>query len=126
MSKVKFIEVVEQLFASNAVDSEAVAYFEKTIKAKRVNAKDVEKANVIKQAIESVLTKSGKAMDRTEIANTIYDAGEFPEEYMLNDKGTVAYNSITAYANQMVTAKILTKQEVKNGKFKRIVYAIAQ
>jgi hypothetical protein len=126
MSKVKFIEAVEQLFASNAVDSEAVAYFEKTIKAKRVNAKDVEKANVIKQAIESVLTKSGKAMDRTEIANTIYDAGEFPEEYMLNDKGTVAYNSITAYANQMVTAKILTKQEVKNGKFKRIVYAIAQ
>ena len=126
MSKVKFIEAVEQLFASNAVDSEAVAYFEKTIKAKRVNAKDVEKANVIKQAIESVLTRSGKAMDRTEIANTIYDAGEFPEEYMLNDKGTVAYNSITAYANQMVTAKILTKQEVKNGKFKRIVYAIAQ
>lgn len=126
MSKVKFIEAVEQLFASNAVDSEAVAYFEKTIKAKRVNAKDVEKANVIKQAIESVLTKSGKAMDRTEIANTIYDAGEFPEEYMLNDKGTVAYNSITAYANQMVTAKILTKQEVKSGKFKRIVYAIAQ
>lgn len=126
MSKVKFIEAVEQLFASNAVDSEAVAYFEKTIKAKRVNAKDVEKANVIKQAIESVLTKSGKAMDRTEIANIIYDAGEFPEEYLLNDKGTVAYNSITAYANQMVTAGILSKQEVKNGKFKRMVYAIAQ
>jgi tetrahydromethanopterin S-methyltransferase subunit A len=126
MSKVKFIEVVEQLFASNAVDSEAVAYFEKTIKAKRVNAKDVEKANVIKQAIESVLAKSGKAMDRTEIANIIYDAGEFPEEYLLNDKGTVAYNSITAYANQMVTAGILSKQEVKNGKFKRMVYAIAQ
>ena len=126
MSKVKFIEVVEQLFASNAVDSEAVAYFEKTIKAKRVNAKDVEKANVIKQAIESVLTRSGKAMDRTEIANIIYDAGEFPEEYLLNDKGTVAYNSITAYANQMVTAGILSKQEVKNGKFKRMVYAIAQ
>jgi tetrahydromethanopterin S-methyltransferase subunit A len=126
MSKVKFIEVVEQLFASNAVDSEAVAYFEKTIKAKRVNAKDVEKANVIKQAIESVLARSGKAMDRTEIANIIYDAGEFPEEYLLNDKGTVAYNSITAYANQMVTAGILSKQEVKNGKFKRMVYAIAQ
>jgi len=126
MSKVKFIEAVEQLFASNAVDSEAVAYFEKTIKAKRVNAKDVEKANVIKQAIESVLTRSGKAMDRTEIANIIYDAGEFPEEYLLNDKGTVAYNSITAYANQMVTAGILSKQEVKNGKFKRMVYAIAQ
>lgn len=126
MSKVKFIEVVEQLFASNAVDSEAIAYFEKTIKAKRVNAKDVEKANVIKQAIESVLARSGKAMDRTEIANIIYDAGEFPEEYLLNDKGTVAYNSITAYANQMVTAGILSKQEVKNGKFKRMVYAIAQ
>jgi hypothetical protein len=65
-------------------------------------------------------------MDRTEIANIIYDAGEFPEEYLLNDKGTVAYNSITAYANQMVTAGILSKQEVKNGKFKRMVYAIAQ
>lgn len=126
MSKAKFIEAVEQLFTSNVIDVEAREYFEKTVKAKRVNAKEVEKSIVIKQAIENVLLKTGKPMDRTEIANTLYDGAEFPEEYLLNDKGTVAYNSITAYANQMVTAKILTKQEVKNGKFKRIVYAIAQ
>ncbi len=64
-------------------------------------------------------------MDRTEIANTLYDAGEFPEEYLVNEKGTVAYNSISAYANQLVTAGTLVKQEVKVGKFKRIVYGIA-
>ena len=125
MSKAKFIEVVESLFQVHPVDAEAVAYFEKTVKAKRVNTKDIEKAKVIKEAIEKILRKSLLAMDRTEIANTLYDAAEFPEEYLVNDKGTIAYNSITAYANQLVTAGILSKQEVKNGKFKRIVYKVA-
>jgi len=125
MSKAKFIEVVESLFQVHPVDAEAVAYFEKTVKAKRVNAKDIEKAKVVKEAITALLEKTGKNMDRTEIANTLYDAGEFPEEYLVNEKGTVAYNSISAYANQLVTAGTLVKQEVKVGKFKRIVYGIA-
>lgn len=125
MSKAKFIEVVESLFQVHPVDAEAVAYFEKTVKAKRVNAKDIEKAKVVKEAITALLEKTGKNMDRTEIANTLYDAGEFPEEYLVNEKGTVAYNSISAYANQLVTTGTLVKQEVKVGKFKRIVYGIA-
>jgi len=125
MSKAKFIEVVESLFQVHPVDTEAVAYFEKTVKAKRVNVKDIEKAKVVKEAITALLEKTGKNMDRTEIANTLYDAGEFPEDYLVNEKGTVAYNSISAYANQLVTAGTLVKQEVKVGKFKRIVYGIA-
>jgi hypothetical protein len=71
-----------------------------------------------------LLAKAGKSMDRTEIGNALYDAGEFPEDYIVNDKGTVAFNSITAYANQLVTAGSLVKQEVKVGKFKRIVYSV--
>lgn len=124
MSKVKFIEVVENLFQTNQVDAEALAYFEKTVKAKRVNAKDVEKAKVVKQAIVDLLAKAGKAMDRTEIGNALYDAGEFSEDFIVNEKGTIAFNSITAYANQLVTAGSLVKQEVRVGKVKRIVYSV--
>lgn len=123
MSKAKFIEVVEGLFQIHPVDAEVVAYFEKTIKAKRVNSKDVEKAQTIKKAILELLTKEAKPMDRTQIGNAIYDAGEFNEEFLLNEKGEVAYNSITAYANQLVSEGSLKKDEVKVGKAKRIVYS---
>ena len=61
-------------------------------------------------------------MDRTEIGNALYDAGEFAEEYLVNEKGTVAYNSITAYANQLVNEGCLKKDEIRVGKVKRIVY----
>jgi hypothetical protein len=122
MSKAKFIEVVESLFQVHPVDLQAVEYFEKTVKAKRVNSKDVEKAKVIKDAILRLLATSGRAMDRTEIGNALYDGAEFPEDYLVNDKGTVAYNSITAYANQLVTEGLLQKSEIKAGKVKRIVY----
>jgi hypothetical protein len=124
MSKVKFIEVVESLFKIHSVDAEAVAYFEKTVKAKRVNAKDVEKAKVVKNAILDLLVKSDKALDRTEIGNVLYDAGEFSEDFIVNEKGTVAFNSITAYANQLVTEGILEKNEIRVGKVKRIVYSV--
>lgn len=123
MSKAKFIEVVEGLFQIHPVDVEVVAYFEKTIKAKRVNSKDVEKAQTIKKAILELLTKEAKPMDRTQIGNAIYDAGEFNEEFLLNEKGEVAYNSITAYANQLVSEGSLKKDEVKSGKVKRVVYS---
>lgn len=124
MSKAIFIEVVESLFQIHPVDAEAVAYFEKTIKAKRVNAKEVEKAQTIKDAILGFLRKnSGKGFDRTEIAQALYDEGNFPEEYLLNDKGTLAVNSITAYANQLAEAGELAKNEVKLGKVKKIKYS---
>lgn len=125
MSKTKFIEVVESLFEIHAVDAQAKEYFNKTIKAKKVNQKEVEKATVVKEAIVKYLTaNSGKLLDRTEIANALYNAGEFPEEYLVNDKGTVAYNSITAFANQLVTSGAIKKQEVKEGKLKKVKYSI--
>jgi hypothetical protein len=124
MSKAKFIEVVESLFTLHPVDAEAVAYFEKTVKAKRVNTKEVEKAKVIKDAILAFLAgNEGKAFDRTQIGTALYDAGEFPEDYLVNEKGTLAYNSITAYANQLVTENKLKKDEIRVGKVKKIVYS---
>ena len=124
MSKAKFVEVVNSLFQLHPVDVEAVEYFEKVIKAKRVNSKDVEKAKTVKSAILELLVNSGKAMDRVQIGDALYDAGEFSEDFLLNDKGTVAYNSITAYANQLVNEGSLKKAEVKAGKVKRVVYSV--
>jgi hypothetical protein len=125
MSKAKFVEVVNSLFSMYPVDAEAVEYFEKVVKAKRVNGKDVEKSKTVKSAIVNLLSANGKAMDRTEIGNALYDAGEFPEEFLLNEKGEVAYNSITAFANQLVNEGILEKNEVKVGKVKRVVYSVS-
>ena len=124
MSKAKFVEVVNSLFQLHPVDVEAVEYFEKVIKAKRVNSKDVEKAKTVKSAILELLVNSGKALDRVQIGDALYDAGEFSEDFLLNDKGTVAYNSITAYANQLVNEGSLKKAEVKAGKLKRVVYSV--
>ena len=124
MSKVKFIEVVESLFSMHPVDAEAMAYFEKTVKAKRVNAKEVEKSKVVKQAIVDFLqARKGERFDRTQITQALYDMGEFPEDYLVNEKGTLAFNSITAYANQLVTEKQLAKEEIRVGKVKKIVYS---
>ena len=123
MSKAKFIAVVESLFQIHPVDADVREYFEKTIKAKRVNSKDVEKAKTIKTAILNLLQTTQKPMDRTQIGKALYDAGEFNEEFLLNEKGEIAYNSITAYANQLVAENVINKDEVKNGKVKRVVYS---
>jgi len=123
MSKQKFIEVVESLFEGKTIDAEALEYFNKTLKAKKVNKKEIEKATIVKDAIVKFLeANKGKFFDRTEIANALYNAGEFAEEYLVNDKGTVAYNSITAFANQLVTEGKIQKQEIKEGKFKKMKY----
>lgn len=123
MSKQKFIEVVESLFEANTIDAEALEYFNKTVKAKKVNKKEQEKAIVVKEAIVKFLnTNKGTMFDRTQIADALYNAGEFAEEFLLNDKGTVAYNSITAFANQLVTEGKIQKQEIKEGKFKKMKY----
>ena len=88
MSKQKFIEVVESLFQIHPVDAGAVEYFNKTVKSKKLNQKEIEKARVVKEAIVKYLTiNAGKMFDRTEIANALYNAGDFKEEYLINDKG---------------------------------------
>lgn len=124
MQKQKFIEVVESLFEIHPIDANAREYFDKYIKAKKVNKKELEKAEIVKEAITQYLTtNSGKWFDRTEIANALYNAGDFKEEYLVNEKGTIAYNSITAFANQLVTSGKIKKQEVKEGKIKKVKYS---
>lgn len=112
---------IQEVSAFN-LSPEAQAFFE-TLKAKKVNKKEVEKATVVKEAILDLLKAyDNQAFDRTEIGNELYNAGEFPEEYLLNDKGTVAYNSITAFANQLVAEGKLKKVEVRVGKTKKVKY----
>ena len=126
MSKQLFIQTVENLFATNEIPAEAMDYFNKTVKSKKVNKKEVEKATVLKDAILKFLTDNqGKMFDRIEIGDALYNAGEFDEEFLLNEKGTVAYNSITAFANQLVDSKQITKDEIKVGKVKKIKYRVA-
>ena len=124
MSKVQFIQSVESLFASNEVSQEVREYFEKTVKAKKVNKKEVEKAKIVKQAIHDFLkANSGKVFNRNEIGDALWNNADIDEKHLVNDKGDgVAYNSITAYANQLVTLGLVLKAEQKVGKAKKIVY----
>lgn len=124
MSKKIFVETIDKLFQSNAIPTEALQYFEDVVKARKVNKKEAEKATVVKNAILKFLEKNAdKAYDRTEIGNALYDLAEFPEEYIVNEKGTVAYNSITAFANQLVDERQIAKDEVKVGKVKKVKYS---
>jgi hypothetical protein len=125
MSKQKFIEVVEGLFQIHPVDAEVVEYFNSTVKSKRVNKKEIEKAETVKNAILAcVKENAGKMLDRVEIGDTLYNNAEFTEEFLLNEKGTIAYNSITAYANQLVNEGKLRKEEIRVGKVKKIKYSV--
>jgi hypothetical protein len=122
MSRKTFVEVVERLFAENSVDALAIEYFGKTYLTPRTNSKDVERAQAIKAAILNVLVGSGGALDRYEIGDkAAVELGGL----LLNEKGTVAYNSVTAHANQLVESGVLRKQEVKVGKAKRVKYSVA-
>jgi hypothetical protein len=126
MSKATFIQTVESLFATNAVSPEVKLYFETTVKAKKINKKEIEKANIVKSAILEFLTaNAGTAFDRTEIGDTLHDSGNYDENTFMNDKGTgVAYNSITAFANQLVASGDIVKFEVKVGKSKKVKYQV--
>ena len=127
MSKKIFVDYVEQMITISNAPQEALDYFEKTIKAKKVNKKESDKAETVKDAIVSYLQmNTGKQFDRTEIGNALYNMAEFSEEYLLNDKGTVAYNSITSFANQLTTEGFITKAEVKEGKTSKIKYSIQE
>ena len=118
-NKQKFIQEVSAFNLS----TEAQAFFE-TLKAKKVNKKEVEKATVVKSAILQFLTANAGMYDRKEIGDFLYNAAMFDEEYLLNDKGEVAYNSITAFANQLVAEGKVTKNEVRVGKSMKIKYTI--
>lgn len=125
MSKQKFIEAVDKLFQVNEVPTEVLEYFNETVKAKKVNKKEVEKSNVVKEAIFNYLVENkGKYFDRTEIGNELYNRAEFKEEFLVNEKGTVAYNSITAFANQLASDGKIEKEEIKVGKVKKVKYAV--
>ena len=123
MSKAQFVKEVEAVVAGFSV--EAREYFEKTVKAKKVNKKEAEKAKVVKEAILNYLTaNAGKMFDRTEIGNALYNAAEFDEEFLLNEKGDLAYNSMTAFANQLVAEGLVVKDEVRVGKTKKVKYSV--
>lgn len=124
-NKQQFIQEVEALKAQ--LTAEAAEYFETVIKARKVNKKEQEKAQVVRAAILAFLEANRgneRMYDRTEIGDALFDAGEFDEEYLLNDKGTVAYNSITAFANQLVNDGLVQKFEVKVGKSTKVKYAV--
>lgn len=122
MSRKTFVEVVEKLFAENSVDAVAVEYFAKNFLTAKTNSKEVERASAIKTAIMNVLVNAGTALDRYEIADK---AAAQLGDLLKNDKGGLAYNSITAHANALVEAGMLAKQEVKIGKAKRMKYRTA-
>jgi hypothetical protein len=124
MSKSSFISTVENLFSTNAVSQEVRLYFETTVKAKKVNKKEVAKANTLKSAIlDFLVANAGTAFDRTEIGNALWDNPEIDEKMLENSKQDgIAYNSITAFANQLVTNGDIVKFEVKVGKSKKVKY----
>jgi hypothetical protein len=124
MSKSSFISTVENLFSTNAVSQEVRLYFETTVKAKKVNKKEVAKANTLKSAIlDFLVANAGTAFDRTEIGNALWDNPEIDEKILENSKQDgIAYNSITAFANQLVANGDIVKFEVKVGKSKKVKY----
>lgn len=122
MSKKTFVEVVQKLFAENSVDAVAVEYFAKNFLTPKTSSKEADRASAIKAAIMNVIVSSNTALDRYEIGDKA--AAELGD-MLKNEKGGVAYNSITAHANALVEAGMLAKQEVKVGKAKRVKYRSA-
>jgi len=122
-NKQTFISELENLKAS--LSANALDYFETVIKSKKVNKKEVEKSTIVREAILKFLKENaGKLFDRTEIGNALFDDADLPEAYLLNDKNEIAFNSITAFANQLVTDGKITKQEVKVGKSTKVKYLV--
>ena len=124
-NKQVFIGEIEAIVGQ--LSAEAADYFNTVVKARKVNKKEQEKATVVRAAILAFLEANRgneRMYDRVEIGDALFDAGEFDEEFLLNDKGTVAYNSITAFANQLVTDGKIQKYEVKVGKSTKVKYAV--
>jgi hypothetical protein len=123
MSKKLFVQEVQGLVAQ--LSPEAMEYFVKTYEQKRVNAKAAAKADVMKAAILKFLQENqGKAFDRIAIGDALFNDADIPEEYLLNEKNGIAYNSITAFANALQKDGIIKKDEVKEGKRKVVKYCV--
>lgn len=118
-----FINEVEGL--KSKLSANALDYFETVVKAKKVNKKEVEKSTVVKNAILRFLQENtGKMFDRVEIGDSLFNNADIEENFLLNEKNEIAYNSITAFANQLVTDGKAKKQEVKVGKATKIKYSV--
>lgn len=116
------IEALKSKLSENALD-----YFETVIKARKVNRKEQEKAQVVKSAILTFLDANGKKwFDRTEIGNALFNDADIPEAFLLNEKDQIAFNSITAFANQLVTDGKILKESVKVGKSEKVKYSSAK
>lgn len=124
-NKQVFIGEIEALVGQ--LSPEAAEYFNTVVKARKVNKKEQEKATVVRDAILKFLEANRgneRMFDRVEIGDALYNAAEFDEEFLLNDKGSVAYNSITAFTNQLVGDGKIQKFEVKVGKSTKVKYAV--
>ena len=122
-NKQVFINEIEAL--KSALSADAISYFESVIKAKKVNKKEAEKATVVRKAIlEFLQANAGKSFDRVEIGKALFDNADIEEGFLLNDKNEIAYNSITAFANQLVGDGLASKQAVKVGKSEKIKYSV--
>ena len=109
----------------NQLSQEGQNYFDQVIKAKKVNKKEVEKANAMKSAIVQVLaSQKGHFLNRVEIMSQIEKLDLVSPEFLYNDKDELSFNSVTAFANQLVQEGKVDKQEVKQGKAKVIKYRL--
>lgn len=120
-NKQNFINAIEAI--KGTLSAEALDYFETVIKSKKVNKKEVEKSQAVKDAILAFLQVNKGFFDRTEIAKALNDSAELPEGYLLNEKGQLAVNSITAFANQLASDGLIKKEEVKSGKSTKVKYS---
>jgi hypothetical protein len=122
-NKQAFINEVEAIKGS--LSKEASGYFDTVIKAKKVNKKEVEKSQIVRSAILAFLQENAnKWFDRTEIGNALFDNSDIPENLLLNEKDQIAFNSITSFANQLVTDGLIKKESVKVGKSEKVKYSI--
>lgn len=120
-NKQVFISEIEKF--KSQLSENAQTYFEQVVKAKKVNRKEKEKSEIVKSEILKFLQENkNKMFSRDEIAKSLYDNVEIDEQYLLNDKGEIAYNSITAFANQLAELGTISKMEVKQGKTKKVKY----
>jgi len=120
-NKQVFISEIENL--KSQLSENAQNYFEQVVKAKKVNRKEKEKSEILKSEILKFLQENkNKMFSRDEIAKSLFDNADIDEQYLLNDKNEIAYNSITAFANQLAELGTISKMEVKQGKTKKVKY----
>jgi hypothetical protein len=121
-NKQTFINEVEAF--KGQLSAEAVSYFEQVIKARKVNKKEQEKAGVMREAILNFLTTNKGWFDRTQIGDALFNNADIPENFLLNEKNGIAYNSITSFANQLASDGLIKKESVKVGKSEKVKYSV--